>query len=108
MNSTLLAVIGGALLLGLAVLGLTGWGWGDANSMPAAMAQSQASPMSMMQGMGGMMGPMESMMQGGNMMGSGNGMAHMQGGMMGASGHCGGMQTHTAATPQQPEGKDTK
>lgn len=132
MNNTLLAVIGGALLLGLVALGLTSWGSGNANGasgpMWGAMAQGQAyynaGPMgpgmmgSMMQGRGSMgpagnmgntygwgcgMGGMHS-----NMMRPWSGMGHMQGGMMGGGGHCRGMQTGAPLTPQQPQGETQK
>lgn len=120
MSNTMLAVvIGGVLLLGLGVVGLVGWSWGHASpsSMPTAMAQGQTysnvAPMNqggMMGGYGpGMMGQMGSMMGRGNWGGmmSGWGMGGMHNGMMGGGGCCGGMQSYSPGTTQQPAAVET-
>ncbi len=127
MNNTLLAVIGGALLLGLVALGITSWGSGNANGASSPMSGA----MGPMMQQGGMMGSMGPMMQGGSMGPSGNmgnmngmgsgmggmhggmmgggGMGQMQGGMMGeGGGHCAGMQTDAPITPEQPQDETQK
>lgn len=104
MNSTMLAVIVGALVIGLGALGFSAWNGSQsasnrmAFSMPAAMGNVDSMGSGMMgSGMmgGGMMGSMGSMMQG-------QGMGGMQNGMMGGWGCCGapGQQAYTPTNPQ--------